>query len=77
MAAFAHPVQLRIVDVMLEQPGKTWSPTQLTDALGDVPLPNVSYHVRKLVERGVLELAGREIVRGAVLHLYGLERGLR
>lgn len=76
-AAFVHPVQLRIIDLMRDAGSQRWSPKRLAVELGDVPLENVSYHVRAPAEKRVLVPDGHEVKRGAVEHLYVLAPGLR
>jgi DNA-binding transcriptional ArsR family regulator len=52
------------------------SPGELSKIL-DHDLSNVSYHVRVLVELGLVELVSEESVRGAVAHFYrAVERPL-
>jgi DNA-binding transcriptional ArsR family regulator len=71
-----HPTKVEILEY-LEANG-TASPKQMADAL-DMPLENVSYHVRDLAdsERWVplpplISLAGTQPVRGALEHFYRL-----
>lgn len=66
MKALSHPLRARLLD-LLDQ--RTASPSQLADELGE-PLPNVSYHVRRLLDLGCIELAGTEPRRGATEHYY-------
>jgi len=46
------------------------SPNMLTDAMGDIPLGSVSYHVRMLRDYGLVELSRTEPKRGALEHFY-------
>jgi DNA-binding transcriptional ArsR family regulator len=66
--ALAHPLRIRILGV-LEHHSAT--PKQLSQAL-DVPLENLSYHVRALRDFGFIKLEERRMVRGAVEHRYSL-----
>jgi DNA-binding transcriptional ArsR family regulator len=59
---------------MCEQ--ETCSPKQIADAL-DAPLGQVSYHVRKLADAGLLELVAAEPRRGALEHFYRAGNGVR
>lgn len=67
--ALAHPLRIRILS-LLEQ--RTASPSEIADEL-DVPLTNVSYHVRHLHRLGVIKLVRRSVRRGAVQHYYRAE----
>jgi DNA-binding transcriptional ArsR family regulator len=64
--ALAHPLRIRILAMLAERRA---SPTQLADKLG-IPVGKVSYHVRTLVNLGVIELVDTRPVRGAVEHFY-------
>jgi DNA-binding transcriptional ArsR family regulator len=66
LQAFGHPVRIRVL-VMLEH---EHSPNGLTQALGDVPLGVVSYHVRMLAGWGMVELTRTAPKRGALEHFY-------
>ena len=67
-----HPVRERIVDTMRSY-DKPISPTELWRITGGT-LGSVAYHVRTLVEAGVIELADEGRARGAVEHFYALVR---
>jgi DNA-binding transcriptional ArsR family regulator len=67
--AMAHPLRLRILDALEH---RTASPSELAEEL-DVPLGNVSYHVRQLHGLGLLKLVKETPRRGAVEHYYRLE----
>lgn len=66
--ALAHPMRARIL-VALER-GKA-SPRQLAAEL-DVPLGNLSYHVRQLAAFGLVRLVATTQKRGAIEHHYEL-----
>lgn len=67
--ALAHPLRVRILNI-LDQ--RTASPSELADEL-DVPLGNVSYHVRILAALGMVRLVARKQRRGATEHFYRAE----
>jgi DNA-binding transcriptional ArsR family regulator len=64
--AYSHPLRIRILR-MLED--RVASPSEISAEL-DVPLSNASYHVRKLLELGLIELVGRVQRRGVIEHRY-------
>lgn len=66
--ALAHPLRIRIMSA-LERRSAT--PKQIAEAL-DVPLENLSYHVRALRDFGFIKLEEQRMVRGAVEHRYSL-----
>jgi DNA-binding transcriptional ArsR family regulator len=66
--ALAHPLRIRILGI-LERRSAT--PKELAEML-DVPLENLSYHVRALRDFGFIKLERRRMVRGAVEHRYGM-----
>jgi transcriptional regulator with XRE-family HTH domain len=69
--ALQHPLRARILELLLD--AQTCSPTEMAQALG-VSLGVVSYHVRYLADNGILVLARRTPVRGALKHEYRLAR---
>lgn len=64
--ALNHPVRVRALTILSQ---RTASPKELSEQL-EVPLPNVSYHVRVLDELGLVEAVEEEPVRGALAHFY-------
>jgi DNA-binding transcriptional ArsR family regulator len=74
-AALAHPVRHGVLALLLKSK-ETLSPTQISDTLFE-PLSNVSYHVRKLKEQGLVELVDTQPTRGSLEHRYGLSDQLR
>lgn len=71
--ALNHPVRVRALTILTE---RIASPKEISDEL-DVPLSNVSYHVRVLDELGLVEIMEEESVRGSVAHFYkAIERPL-
>jgi DNA-binding transcriptional ArsR family regulator len=69
-AIVSHPLRRRIWYAITEQP---ISPRELADQLRQ-PVNDVAYHVRRLRDLGVIELAGTRPVRGATQHFYRLLR---
>jgi DNA-binding transcriptional ArsR family regulator len=67
-----HPTRDKIIDVMRSY-GKPISPTEVSRVTG-ATLGSTAYHVRTLVEAGVIELADEGRARGAVEHFYALVR---
>jgi DNA-binding transcriptional ArsR family regulator len=66
-AIVTHPLRRRIWYAMAEQ--RPISPRELADVLGE-PVNDVAYHVRRLRDLGIIELAGTRPVRGATQHFY-------
>jgi DNA-binding transcriptional ArsR family regulator len=64
--ALAHPLRIRILAMLEEQPA---SPVQLTQKL-DATLGTVAYHVRTLHQLGLVELVDTRQRRGATEHYY-------
>ena len=64
--ALAHPLRVSILSA-LEQ--RTASPSELAEEL-NVPLPNLSYHIRMLVQLDLLKLVKTRPRRGAIEHYY-------
>src|SRR5258705_5554106 len=67
--ALAHPLRVRILAMLDES---VLSPTQMADQL-DVPIGNVSYHTRQLLELGLIKLVRETQRRGAIEHHYTAE----
>jgi DNA-binding transcriptional ArsR family regulator len=67
LTALRHPLRRQILQSM--QDGQPISPRELATNL-EQPLSNVSYHVRVLVDCGVLELVRTKQVRGSMKHFY-------
>jgi DNA-binding transcriptional ArsR family regulator len=64
--ALSHPMRARILGILNDQVA---SPNEIADML-DEPLPNVSYHVRVLLELECIELVRTAQRRGAIEHYY-------
>jgi DNA-binding transcriptional ArsR family regulator len=64
--ALAHPLRVRLLEIL---EARTASPSELAEELG-VPVGNVAYHVRTLVDFGLVKLMRRTPRRGAVEHHY-------
>lgn len=71
--ALNHPVRVKALTILTE---RTASPKEISAEI-EVPLSNVSYHVRVLDELGLVEIREEESVRGSVAHFYrAVERPL-
>jgi DNA-binding transcriptional ArsR family regulator len=68
-----HPQRDQILDAMRSY-GRPISPTQLA-RITENTIGSTAYHVRTLVQAGVIELADEGRVRGAVEHFYALVPG--
>lgn len=69
----SHPKRVECLTILTK---RVASPSQLAEILNH-DLSNISYHVRTLVELGLVELVGEESIRGAVAHFYrAVERPL-
>jgi DNA-binding transcriptional ArsR family regulator len=64
-----HPLQAQVLERAAGTPDERVSPRDLAEEFG-VPLPNLAYHVRVLVDHGFLKKAGTAPRRGAVQHYY-------
>src|SRR3954447_16046786 len=64
--ALSRPVRMRVLTLLNQ---KVASPSELAEEI-DEPLGNVSYHVRMLLDLGLVELVGTTPRRGAVEHHY-------
>lgn len=67
LTALRHPLRREILQAM--QDGQPISPRELATNL-EQPLSNISYHVRVLVDCGVLKLVRTKQVRGSMQHFY-------
>jgi DNA-binding transcriptional ArsR family regulator len=64
--ALSHPMRTRILAILNE---RVASPNEIAEMIGE-RLPNVSYHVRALLELGTIELVSTAQRRGAIEHYY-------
>lgn len=64
--ALNHPVRVKALTILTE---RIASPKEISELI-EVPLSNVSYHVRVLDELGLIEIMEEESVRGSVAHFY-------
>ncbi len=64
--ALSHPMRARILGILDE---RVASPNEIADMI-DERLPNVSYHVRALLDLGCIELVDTAQRRGAIEHYY-------
>jgi hypothetical protein len=72
VALLVHPVKVAIIEAM-DWIGEPLSATDLDRLLTcQVGVSLISYHLRKLVELGVLEPVRKDTVRGAVQTFYAL-----
>lgn len=67
-----HPVRLRIVRLL---DGGDRTVLQIGRALADVPQATLYRHLNKLLEGGVVRVAGKRPVRGATERTFALRRG--
>ncbi|HEX6456506.1 MAG TPA: winged helix-turn-helix domain-containing protein [Solirubrobacterales bacterium] len=71
--ALNHPVRVKALTILTE---RIASPKEISELI-EMPLSNVSYHVRVLDELGLVEIMEEESVRGSVAHYYkAVERPL-
>ena len=64
--ALSHPMRARILGILNE---RVASPNEIAEQLEE-RLPNVSYHVRALLDLGCIELVRTAQRRGAIEHYY-------
>jgi DNA-binding transcriptional ArsR family regulator len=64
--ALSHPMRARILMILNE---RVASPNEIAEMI-DERLPNVSYHVRALLDLGCIELVDTAQRRGAIEHYY-------
>jgi len=67
LVALRHPVRRQILREMAD--GQAVSPRELSERL-DLPLSNVSYHVRVLADCATVSLIHTQPVRGSMQHFY-------
>jgi DNA-binding transcriptional ArsR family regulator len=72
-AIVAHPTRARCFVILTE---RTASPVEIAQEIGK-DVGHVGYHVRKLLQMGLIELVDERPVRGAVEHFYrAMERAM-
>jgi DNA-binding transcriptional ArsR family regulator len=64
--ALAHPIRLQLFNTLSSG---AISPAQFARRRGE-PVSNVTYHFRRLLELGCIELVEAKAVKGAVEHVY-------
>jgi DNA-binding transcriptional ArsR family regulator len=64
--ALSHPMRARILGILNE---RVASPNEIAEQIEE-RLPNVSYHVRALLDLGCIELVSTAQRRGAIEHYY-------
>lgn len=70
--ALGHPIRRRVLGAMLAPPAnQPQSPKTISKRL-DLPLSNVSYHVRVLAECGAVSLINAKPIRGSIQHFYAV-----
>ena len=70
----SSPTRSRVLELFAEGENKRMSPKAISVAL-KMPVPRVSYHIRRMAEDGVLVLVGVEERRGALEHFYVAAEG--
>jgi DNA-binding transcriptional ArsR family regulator len=65
-AIVAHPVRCKLLTIFAD---RVASPNEVAQQL-DMPVGDVSYHVRTLKDAGVIELVDERPVRGSTEHFY-------
>ena len=65
--AMSHPLRAKLLAMLNTNPA---SPSELEDQLEDVPLSNISYHVKELRDWHLIEAVRKEQVRGAMKTVY-------
>jgi predicted transcriptional regulator len=66
-AALQHPLRRELLKLVIEH--KELTPNESARLLDD-KLPDVSYHMRKLADRGLVKLDHIGQARGAAVHFY-------
>ena len=66
-ALLLHPVRLRIVQALA---GRTSTPQELLDRLGDVPQATLYRHLNQLEDGGLIEIVDTRQVRGGTERTY-------
>ncbi len=67
--AALHPLQVRILEQMADDPQGRFSPSELASEFG-MPLGIVAYHVKALHGQGLLRSAGQRARPGVMQHYY-------
>ncbi len=65
--AMSHPLRAKLLAMLNTQPA---SSSELDKQLDDVPLSNISYHVKELLGWELVEVVHKEQVRGATKTIY-------
>ncbi|GLZ36766.1 helix-turn-helix domain-containing protein [Actinokineospora sp. NBRC 105648] len=66
MRALAHPLRMRILSLVT---GRAMSAAEAARELGDSQ-PNISYHLRKLADAGLVEIVEEVAIRGGIAKRY-------
>jgi DNA-binding transcriptional ArsR family regulator len=67
LVALSHPLRRLILKTLADDTPR--SPSELAESL-DLPLSNLSYHVRVLASRGAVRLVRTAPARGSTQHFY-------
>ena len=67
LAALRHPLRRQILRRMVDE--EAISPREIASSL-DLPLSNISYHVRVLADCAAISLVSTKPVRGSMQHFY-------
>lgn len=70
--AQSHPLRVKILRALAQAEDDTASPNELAETLRE-RLPNVSYHIRALLDLECIELVRTAQRRGAIEHYYRLK----
>lgn len=70
--AETHDLRLKLLQ-MVDEASKPVSPVRASEALGE-RLGNVSYHMKELAKKGLIEVVEEVPRRGAMEHLYAMTR---
>ncbi|WP_245614101.1 ArsR/SmtB family transcription factor [Actinokineospora inagensis] len=66
MRALAHPLRMRILSLVTD---RAMSAAEVARELGDSQ-PNISYHLRKLADAGLVEIVAEVPIRGGIAKRY-------
>lgn len=67
-----HPIRVRL---MTELSGRRMTTAQLREAMPDVPQATLYRHVKRMLEGGMIEVVGEQVVNGATERTYALIPG--
>jgi len=64
--ALKHPIRVKVLTILTE---RIASPSEIAKQI-ELPLGNISYHIKVLSELGFIEIKKEEKVRGSIAHFY-------